>query len=258
VPDGTRGSGVEAPRPALSGWQVEALDQDQESPASGDVAGDGINLLEAASHRTLAGMADDDKEPTLPIPSPQRPQSAWYLDQSSQPGRVEVTRNNALLDAQPAFVASPQPRARNEDIEAIRNNMLAVAALVDDTLARLRALEALPAGQPPGMGHNQGPSFAPLSPEELDEVEHLTALLKNQGPAPPPPADCAALIEQTERTTTRLSDKIRNALLEVAKGGLRELGKEASIPLWTALAYWLGELGQQQHVKVWLSSLPLN
>lgn len=133
--------------------------------------------------------------------------------------------------------------------------MLAVAALVDDTVARLRALETPPADQPPGMGHDQGPSFAPLAPEELDEVEQLTALLKDRGPTPLP-AERAALIEQTEKTTIRLSDKIRSALLEVAKGGLRELGKEASHPLWGALAYWLGELWH--HVKNWLTSLPLN
>jgi len=38
---GIRGLGLEAPRPALSGRQVEALDQVEEPEASGDQPGDG-------------------------------------------------------------------------------------------------------------------------------------------------------------------------------------------------------------------------
>jgi|HubBroStandDraft_3_1064219.scaffolds.fasta_scaffold246831_1 hypothetical protein len=36
-----------------------------------------------------------------------------------------------------------------------------------------------------GIGHNQGPDFAPLPVEELDDVDDLIALLKEQGPVPP-------------------------------------------------------------------------
>src|SRR6516165_12466826 len=35
-------SGVETPGPALSGWPVEALGEDQEPAASGDGSGDGV------------------------------------------------------------------------------------------------------------------------------------------------------------------------------------------------------------------------
>ena len=38
---GIRGTGVEAPRPPPSSWQVEALDQGEEPEASGDEPGDG-------------------------------------------------------------------------------------------------------------------------------------------------------------------------------------------------------------------------
>jgi hypothetical protein len=64
--------------------------------------------------------------------------------------------------------------------------------------------------QQPGMGHNKGPSFAPVADEELNDVDALIALLKDQGPTPP--ADPKPLIEQAEKTV-RLAERIRNALL---------------------------------------------
>jgi bifunctional non-homologous end joining protein LigD len=45
LPDGIRGLGVEASRPALSGWPVEALGEDQEPVASGDQPGYGLVRL---------------------------------------------------------------------------------------------------------------------------------------------------------------------------------------------------------------------
>jgi bifunctional non-homologous end joining protein LigD len=41
LPDGAGGFGLEAAGPPVSGWPVEALDQDQEPQPSGDEAGDG-------------------------------------------------------------------------------------------------------------------------------------------------------------------------------------------------------------------------
>jgi len=49
-------------------------------------------------------MADDDKEPALPISSLQQPQSTLHLDRTWEPMR---SRNNVLLDSQPPFVPTP-------------------------------------------------------------------------------------------------------------------------------------------------------
>jgi hypothetical protein len=42
---GLEGLGVEAPRPSVSGWPVEALAQGEEPAASGDEPGDGWGVV---------------------------------------------------------------------------------------------------------------------------------------------------------------------------------------------------------------------
>jgi hypothetical protein len=92
--------------------------------------------------------------------------------------------------------------------------------------------------------------------KDADNIERTTANLAEQAPTVSSASDRARLVEQTESVTTRLLDKLRSALSEIVKGGLRELGKEMlkQFVWWAGLAYLLGELGQKVHD--WLS-LPL-
>jgi len=164
-------------------------------------------------------------------------------------------RNNALYDSiiQPGSEFPLHPQQPQQTIVAdVLQKMLTISALVNETVVQLRTLEG-PADRSPGMGHNQGP---PLSAEELDEIERTTANLAEQAPTVSSASDRARLVEQTESVTTRLLDKLRSALSEIVKGGLRELGKEMlkQFVWWAGLAYLLGELGQKVHD--WLS-LPL-
>lgn len=50
-----------------------------------------------------------------------------------------------------------------------------------------------------GIGHNQGPDFAPIPVEELDDVDDLIALLKEQGPVPP--TDPTELTEGSQKAS---------------------------------------------------------
>jgi hypothetical protein len=102
-----------------------------------------------------------------------------------------------------------------------------------------------------GIGHNLGPEFELASAEELDDIDDLIALLKEQRPNAR--SDPANLIERSRRATD-IAEKINQGLLvlgtELAKGAAREAGKEMLIPLWTAVSSWIISVGPA--VVTWL------
>jgi hypothetical protein len=115
-------------------------------------------------------------------------------------------------------------------------------ALLETSLSELR--RELNAPTSVGIGHNRGPEFNLASDEELDDIDELIALLKEQGPNPP--TDRKNLVERSQRATL-IAEKINAGLFaigdELAKGAAREAGKEMLIPLWTAVSHWIASVG---------------
>jgi hypothetical protein len=179
-------------------------------------------LLKEATRRTLAIMADDkDKpqpswwkptswfswfsvirrnQPASDLPPPALPplqQSVWVQDQVWEP---PMRRNNVLYESQPPFVPPPldppppPADAREGDIEARFQDALRRAADLTSVIDELRKAST---GREIGPGHNQGP---PL--QELDQVDDLIALLKDEGPRVKTAIDAKALIAQTKKSQT--------------------------------------------------------
>jgi hypothetical protein len=110
------------------------------------------------------------------------------------------------------------------------------------------ALKAMPAR---GIGDNQGPRL-----EDLDEIDnHLLALLKDQGPRPPP-AERPLIIERAEEGL-RWADRIKAWLAtlaeEGAKLGAREVAKDLTKPLWADVAHKVADLCHS--VIAWIHAL---
>jgi hypothetical protein len=124
-------------------------------------------------------------------------------------------------------------------------------ALLETLVNELRREINVSAPKEVGIGHNRGPEFAPAPIEDLDDVDELIALLKEQGPNPP--TDPTPLVEQSERASL-LSAKINQALgvvgSELAKGAAREGGKHLLVPLWTALSHGIDLVIQA--LRIWL------
>jgi hypothetical protein len=157
-----------------------------------------------------------------------------------RPG-TPIGPNGASTDPNPPFIRGPTGVAESELPSARARR----EAAYQDLMARVALLEAavsslLTVGEPAiGIGHNKGPSdFEAVSAEDLDNVNDLIALLKEQGPIPP--SDPTKLIERNEKAL-QLSARINEGLValgtEIAKGSAREAGKEMFVPLWTALSH---------------------
>ena len=128
--------------------------------------------------------------------------------------------------------------------------------LLEASLTQLRS-ELAPAHDGEiGIGHNQGPDFGAITAEELDGVDDLIALLKEQ--APVPPADKAQLIE-TSLKVSKISEKIKQYLdgfaAEAFKGAGGEIGKRLTqAPFWMAVVYGIGRVTEA--LALWLGQVP--
>jgi hypothetical protein len=144
------------------------------------------------------------------------------------------------------LITAPPSDARYQDIQAR-------VALLETSMSELRR-ELAPRATEAGIGHNRGPEFDLASPAELDDVDELIALLKEQGPKPP--ADTTNLIERSQKAT-QIAEKINQGLIaigiEMLKGGAREAGKHMLIPAWTSVSHWITALGHT--VLAWLSGI---
>jgi hypothetical protein len=135
----------------------------------------------------------------------------------------------------------PDPLANTDSPESLWGALQAQVALLESSLAQLRT-ELAAANRTVGIGHNQGPPFAPVPLEELDEIDNLIALLKEQGPQPP--SDPAPLIAQNAKVTSmaeRISQSSIDLGKEMAKGGAREIGKE--LVAWLAVGTLIKSVG---------------
>jgi hypothetical protein len=156
-------------------------------------------------------------------------------------------------DLPPTSESPPPPAdARAEDIEARFQDVLRLHADLSSSIDRLRSAVTASATREIGPGHNQGPSL-----EDLDDVEGLIALLKDQGPRVKTAIDAKALIEQTEKVK-RLPERIWRLLaaagLLVAGVGVREVTKDLTAPLWDDVTHRIVDLCHA--IEVWVSSLP--
>jgi hypothetical protein len=111
--------------------------------------------------------------------------------------------------------------------------------MLESAVTGLRQL-LTPTARQIGPGHNQGPDFLPVPIEDLDEIDHLVALLKEQGPERP--QDSTPLIQQDEKVV-QIGDRITSALLHlgnaVATGAAMEAGKELYLNHWASVSHWI-------------------
>jgi hypothetical protein len=148
------------------------------------------------------------------------------------------------------------PVANADEIEARFQDVLRDQAALTASIDRLRIAVTETAGRNVGIGHNMGPSLAPVSLEELDgESEHLIALLKDKGPRPAT-ADRALVIEHADRAR-KLSQRITTWLTTLAaegtKLGVREIAKDLTAPLWKEVARRIVDL--YHAIEAWISLL---
>jgi hypothetical protein len=212
-----------------------------------------------------------DLQPSFVPPPPQ--QSVWVPDQVWDMPHQQ--RNNVLYDLQPPSVPSPPPAVTNallsgasigmvtikaeftltgapgvnEDIEAHFQEALRRAANLTSCIDQLRKASRT---REIGPGHNQGPSL-----EDLDDVEDLIALLKDQGPRVKTAIDAKALIEQTEKVKwlpERIWSLLKAAGLFVLGVGAHEVTKDLTAPLWDDVAHRIVDLCRA--IEVWASLLP--
>jgi hypothetical protein len=196
-------------------------------------------------------------EPQSPFVPPPLQQPVWVQEQvwDVPPMRrndalLEASRNNALLDTPPPVEPPPPPAdAREGDIEARFQDALRRAADLTSVIDQLRRAST---GREIGPGHNQGPSL-----EDLDQVDDLIALLKDEGPRVKIAVDARTLIEQTEKVK-RLPERIWSLLaaagLFVLGVGAREVTKDLTAPLWDDVAHRIVDLCHA--IEVWVSLLP--
>jgi hypothetical protein len=139
--------------------------------------------------------------------------------------------------------------AQTEAIETSFQEALRRAADVTSLIDQLRKAST---GREIGPGHNRGPSL-----DDLDEVEELIALLKEDGPKVKTKIDAKALIEQTEKVKTlpeRIWSLLKAAGLMVGTIGLHEVTKDLTAPIWDEVVHKIIDLCEA--IEVWVSLLP--
>src|SRR5262249_35250640 len=142
-------------------------------------------------------------------------------------GGLQGVRTGVAGDLR-VYIQNETAGAAVDTPETRYTELQARVALLESSVDQLRhQLESSARDREIGIGHNQGPAFAPVSIEELDEIDHLIALLKDRGPAPP--SDPTPLIEQNAKITA-LGERINAGVIdigkEMAKGVAREAGRE--------------------------------
>ena len=128
-------------------------------------------------------------------------------------------------------------------------------------LARVAVLEvAVQELRKPGIGHNKPPadenSFLPVTSDDLDEIDRLVDLLKNQ---PSVPAAVPPQLTTQIRVVTQIGSKIAELADIYAKEAVKAAGQETGKRL-VQLPFWLGIGGAISGValalQAWLAVLP--
>jgi hypothetical protein len=154
-----------------------------------------------------------------------------------------------------ADAGSTQSSMVRSDFERLRSDVALLEICIDQFR---RQQEAAPLVENDiGPGHNRGPELGPLSDEDINDVEELVSLLKEQSPVPP--QETRWLIEQSEKAN-KVLDKLKQYLdafaLEFSKNAGGELGKElvrilARVPFWVALYHAISRVTEA--LNIWLA-----
>jgi hypothetical protein len=138
--------------------------------------------------------------------------------------------------------------------EVLHETLMARVAVLEVAVQELRT----PSGV--GIGHNRPPpdepAFVPITSDDLDEIERLITLLREQ---PPIPRAVPSQIIAQSRVVTKIGAKIGeladNFAIEAAKSAGQEFGKRL-----VQVPFWLGILGAIQGVtsalQQWIAVLP--
>ncbi|MFB6419895.1 hypothetical protein [Bradyrhizobium tunisiense] len=161
----------------------------------------------------------------------------------------------ASAEARPYVAQAVRFSAGGEDRpEVLHQTLLARVAVLEIAVQELRK----PTGV--GIGHNKPPAdednFAPVTSDDLDEIDQLISLLKEQPPAPAilPPQ----IIEQS-RVVAKIGAKIAQLADIYAQETTKAAGQETGKRL-VQLPFWLGVsstiAGVAAALQAWISVLP--
>lgn len=212
-----------------------------------------IQLLSGAIRAFEEKMEDDfPGEPLdqMTLQAPGIPTASTAIGMTELPGTRGANPLNSGL--QGVGTGLPEIKEVTGSSESRYEELQARVALLESSVDQLRR-ELVSSSREVGIGHNQGPAFAPVPVEELHEIDDLVALLKDRGPMPP--SDPTPLIEQNARVA-KLGEKINKGLIdlgtEMAKGAAGEMGKQLIVACWAAVYGWIKSVGAA--LLTWLSS----
>jgi hypothetical protein len=191
-----------------------------------------------------------------PRPNPPLQQPVWVPDQvwDMPPRPRNLALEAALSGSQdPPLVYVPPDStmdAREKEIRARLDDALRLANELTSTIARVRGVST---DREIGPRHNLGPPI-----DDLDDLEDLIALFKDEGSKVKTAIDAKPIVEQVEkakRVPERIWGWLKAAGLLVGGVGLHKMTEDLTAPLWDELAHKLVEFCHA--VEVWVSLLPL-
>jgi hypothetical protein len=227
----------------------------------------------AKAKRAQGGVSGKGEAGTVTTMDSPRPLLAETNPTNWSPTLPEPPARRANLPIDQAQVLGPLPPAPDQDTDAAGEDSLAVQflgsaedpVLLHETLmARVAVLEAalqeLRSPGPAGIGHNRPPpdepAFVPVSSSDLDEIDHLISLLKEQ---PPLPTAVPAQVVAQSRVVGQIGAKIGELAdifaKEAVKAAGHEIGKRlVQIPFWLGVA--AGIAAVSEGLQHWIAALP--
>ena len=138
--------------------------------------------------------------------------------------------------------------------EVLHETLIARVAVLEVAVQELRT----PSGV--GIGHNRPPpdepALVPITSDDLDEIDQLITLLKEQ---PPVPAAVPPQLIAQSRVVSKIGAKISELADAFAKEAVKSAGQEFGKRL-VQVPFWLGILGAIQGVtsalQQWMAVLP--
>jgi hypothetical protein len=187
--------------------------------------------------------------PSEPLP---RPRTSINAGQVSSPLRPQLPDQDTDAGEESLAV---EFLGSAEDPVLLHQTLMGRVAVLEAAVQQLRS----PVFEV-GPGHNQPPpdepAFVPVTPNDLDEIDRLIALLKEQPPVPPTvPVQLAAQSRVVARIGAKISNLADIFAKEAVKSAGHEVGKRlVQIPFWWGILYAINEVTSA--LQQWIAVLP--